>query len=65
MSFDLATAYEAAFTRVYPQKRCVVKRKFSRQGKLLGFNVCIDGEDVSHRLLSTEEMHEAIAGFNR
>ena len=65
MSFDLATNYVIAFNAAYPQKKVEVKRRYNRQGKLLGFNVIIDGEDGSHRLLTTNEMHEAIRGFTR
>lgn len=65
MAFDLAANYIDAFNKAYPQKKVEVKRKFNRQGKLMGFNVIIDGEDGSHRLLTTNEMHEAIRDFNR
>lgn len=65
MAFDLAQTYTEAFTKAYPQKKVEVKRKFGKDGQFRGFNVIIDGEDGSHRLLTTNEMHEAIRNFNR
>lgn len=65
MAFDLAKAYISAFESVYPQKKVEVRRKFGKRGQFQGFNVIIDGEDGSHRLLTTEEMNEAIESFRR
>lgn len=65
MAFDLAQTYIDAFNKAYPQKKVTVQRKFGKDGQFRGFNVVIDGEDGSHRLLTTNEMHEAIRAFNR
>lgn len=60
----LQTEYVEAFTKCYPQKRCEVKNAYNKQGMHIGYRVGING-DFGDRILSEQDMREAIRVFNR